>query len=178
MIKGSKHTPESIAKQSEAHKRNPTGFKLGHKHSVKTIEKIRLAITGRKYGRRNNQWRENISKGKKGVKFSDEHRKNLSLAHIGIQKGDKSPNWKGGISPLNHQIRNSFTYIDWRRKVLKRDKWSCVVCGYRSKGSKPTDIHADHIKSFAKYPKLRFMLSNGQTLCIPCHSKTESYKRK
>lgn len=36
---------------------------------------------------------------------------------------------------------------------------------------------ADHIKSYALYPKLHLELNNGRTLCIPCHRKTPNYGR-
>ena len=45
------------------------------------------------------------------------------------------------------------------------------------KGSAPTKscdivgikLHADHIKPYANYPELRLEITNGRTLCVPCH---------
>jgi 5-methylcytosine-specific restriction endonuclease McrA len=34
-------------------------------------------------------------------------------------------------------------------------------------------LEADHIKPWAYFPSLRFELSNGRTLCRPCHDKTK-----
>jgi len=212
MIRGSKHKPESIAKQREAHRRNPTGFKLGHKHSAKTIERIRLAITGKKYGKRSDQWRKNISKGKKGVKFSEEHIKNLSLSHKGqisfwrgkkrgsmpewwkekirtsnigahtdftnFRRGPQNNMWKGGVTPINERIRKSIEYKFWRKSVLERDNYTCVLCEIKSEKGKFVLLHADHIKPFANHIQLRFDINNGRTLCIPCHKKTETYAGK
>ena len=40
---------------------------------------------------------------------------------------------------------------------------------------KGTHLSQYHIKPFADYPDLRFELSNGRTLCVPCHTKTPTY---
>jgi hypothetical protein len=90
-----------------------------------------------------------------------------------IMDGANNPNWKGGITPVNQKIRASDEYRAWRLAVFKRDKYTCVWCG--QVGGK---LHADHIKSFADFPELRLVLSNGRTLCIECHKKTDSYLSK
>lgn len=78
--------------------------------------------------------------------------------------GEKHHNWKGGISPLNKMLRESPLGREWRRSVLRRDDFTCVMCGKRG-----VHLHVDHIKPFAYFPELRFELSNGRALCIPCH---------
>jgi 5-methylcytosine-specific restriction endonuclease McrA len=85
-------------------------------------------------------------------------------------RGEKTPNWKGGITPINKQARRTPEYIAWRKTVFERDNYTCVECGARG-----VELHADHIKSFAFYPKLRHEVSNGRTLCVPCHKKTPNY---
>ena len=92
--------------------------------------------------------------------------------------GKNSPNWKGGTTPLIRIIRASREYKLWRKSVFERDNYTCVWCGARSREGKPVIIHADHIKPFADYPELRFAIDNGRTLCIGCHEKTDTYKRK
>ena len=126
-----------------------------------------------------------------GIKPSEETRRKLVESHLGkaipievrekMSKShkkirEKSHLWKGGITQINHKIRTSFEYRLWRESVFKRDNWTCTWCGIRSKkGLGRITLNADHIKSFALYPELRFVLSNGRTLCIDCHCKTESY---
>lgn len=79
-------------------------------------------------------------------------------------KGATHWNYKGGITPINAQIRNSVEYKDWRRQVFARDNWTCIICLVRG-----GTLEADHIKPFSLYPDLRFDIPNGRTLCRDCH---------
>lgn len=56
--------------------------------------------------------------------------------------------------------RNSPKYKIWREKVFERDDYTCQICNRRG-GS----LNAHHIKPFKDYPKLRFDVKNGVTLC-------------
>jgi HNH endonuclease len=85
-----------------------------------------------------------------------------------FHKATNHHNWKGGITEENHKIRTSAEYIEWRLKVFQRDRFTCINCGYRSKGQGTKDIIADHIKPFSLHPELRFEVSNGRTLCRSC----------
>lgn len=67
---------------------------------------------------------------------------------------------------------NPNNYYGWRKLVFKRDNYSCVLCGSQNK------LEADHIKSYSKFPELRYELSNGRTLCNECHKKTDNYGGK
>lgn len=127
----------------------------GIKHSEETKRKIGLASLGNKYS--------------VGRKLSQETKLKMSIA----QKGEKSASWKGGITPLNSIIRRSLEYRTWRTKVFERDNYTCVQCGKTN-----CYLEADHIKSFAYYPELRFDIDNGRTLCLECHKKTPNYKKK
>ena len=102
--------------------------------------------------------------------FSEIHRKNLSLAHKGKpqpwNRGENHFNWKGGTRSINEAIRASLEYEEWRTKVFRRDNYTCQIC-YQIGGY----LQADHIRRFADYPKLRFEISNGQTLCLDCHKE-------
>ncbi len=88
---------------------------------------------------------------------------------IDIRK-EKCHFWRGGISKINTNIRNSLEYAIWRRSIFERDNYICIWCGKRG-----GTLHADHIKPFALYPELRFAIDNGRTLCIECHKKTDTY---
>ena len=102
---------------------------------------------------------------------------NKSKPYLKIS-GNKHWAWKGGITPENHIIRNSIKYKLWREAVFERDNWTCRFCGIRSRKGKNVYLHADHIKQFAFFPKLRFSLKNGRTLCKKCHLKTETHSKR
>lgn len=88
--------------------------------------------------------------------------------------GSKHPLWKGGITPINQQIRTSLEYKLWRKSVFERDKYACVWCGDNKGGN----LEADHIKPFAYFPELRFAIDNGRTLCKNCHKQTNTWGEK
>ena len=88
-----------------------------------------------------------------------------------MPRGEKHWSWKGGISRGYKEGYWSKEYLQWRKLVFERDGYKCQVC--RKGGGYLT---AHHIKSWAHYPKLRFDIDNGITLCENCHSLTDNYK--
>jgi len=58
--------------------------------------------------------------------------------------------------------RGSREYSEWKSRVNVRDNFKCQECGKEGR-----DAH--HIKSWKDFPKLRFDVSNGKTLCLDCH---------
>lgn len=109
-------------------------------------------------------------KVKKGSKRPQEQiekfRNTLLKLHL---VGEKSGNWRGGVTPIHQAIRSSTEYALWRTAVFIRDNRKCVWCGSGEK------IQADHIKPFCLYPELRFAIDNGRTLCKECHRTTDTY---
>lgn len=85
------------------------------------------------------------------------------------QKGNKSHRWKGGVETPEKIIRESCDYGNWRTNVFKRDNYTCRHC--LQVGGRLT---AHHILPFSKFPELRMEISNGVTLCRPCHRKTHN----
>ena len=64
-------------------------------------------------------------------------------------------------------------YKEFRKRMFKRDLWTCQKCGY--KGSK---IELDHILPRRLYPELGMSEDNVRTLCKECHKLTDSYGGK
>ena len=70
--------------------------------------------------------------------------------------------------------RNDSLYKDWRIRVYKRDGYDCVIKDEHCFGR----LEAHHIKSWAKYPKLRYEISNGITLCKYHHPRTRKEEKE
>ena len=90
--------------------------------------------------------------------------------NTGKHSKEKNPWWRGGISSLRKKIYVSSEFKIWRKAVFERDNYTCQECGKRG-----CELHAHHIKPFSLYPELRFVVSNGKTLCLNCHKKTLTY---
>jgi 5-methylcytosine-specific restriction endonuclease McrA len=95
--------------------------------------------------------------------FCREHSKNIA-------RGKNHYNWKNGITSKNEKIRKSRKYAIWRISVFERDDFVCQNCEERG-----GVLHAHHIKSFSEFPELRFVISNGVTLCERCHKLTHGW---
>lgn len=139
--------------------------KIGTHLSEETKAKIAKSV--KEYSK-NNLDKLTFKKGHKintGRTYGEE--RNLKI------RGENSPHWKGGVTPENVKIRSSQPYKLWRKAVFERDNYTCVECA-----EKGCTLNADHIKPFAFFPELRLEVSNGRTLCVPCHEKTATYKKK
>lgn len=134
------------------------------------------------YQNKNNNPMKNLStrikvglanKGKKHI-VSKETCEKRRLANL----GEKSHFWKGGLTDKNRLERNCAKTKQWVKDIFERDNWTCQECGSRNGNGKNIYLSAHHIKSWAKYPKLRYSLKNGVTLCINCHKKTSNFAYK
>lgn len=140
--RGDKHTKGAKKKISENHadivgNKNPF---YGKKHTKESIEKIR--------------------KSRKYIIFSQKTKNKISCS----LKGEKNPNWRGGITKTTEKIRIKREYKIWRKAVLERDGWICQKC-MEGDGI----LNAHHVLNFISHPKLRLDINNGITLHQECH---------
>jgi len=152
--KGKKMSLEYRKKLSEAHLKSPTRYWLGKKRS--------------------------FPNRKRPKPFTVEHRLHLSEAGKGkntwsrgrtVEYAGKNHHfWIDGRSRDREQARSTEMmhgkYREWRRRVFERDGYKCRVCFAGGK------LNAHHIRPYGKFPELRFDISNGITLCEPCHKLT------
>ena len=180
---GRKQSIEERKKRSETMKRlYAEGVKMGFRSEAGT--KVNRTLTPP------SPW-----KGKKlpfpvwnkGMKTEEyiSHYKN-GWNKVGL-KGDKSPLWRGGITPLRQKIKSTKEWKEWIKAIMKRDGYQCVQCG-----EKNNQLHVDHIKPYsiirresnittveqAIECKELWDINNGQVLCLECHKKTDTYLYK
>lgn len=79
--------------------------------------------------------------------------------------GVRHPRWNHTLTAEERDRRRSKPRIDtWRVKVFERDSYTCQVCGQVG-----GPLCAHHINGWSRFPKQRFLLRNGVTVCKPCH---------
>jgi len=83
--------------------------------------------------------------------------------------GNLHHSWKEIKSDPDNSRRNSKAYKIWRLEVFKRDGFRCQCCEQIG-----GTLNAHHIKHFAEYKELRFVVDNGITLCRECHLLTHN----
>lgn len=135
----------------KSHKGRISTFK-GRKHTPEARKKMSAANLGHNH--------------RLGIKHTDETRAKISKTRKSKNyTGAKCYQWKGGVSLEMHGERALPKYDEWRLKVFKRDGFTCQSCGDKSGGN----LEGHHLNGFSFFPKQRFWLSNGITLCKTCH---------
>ena len=130
-----------------------SGFKTGHEAFITT------PWLGKKHSE---ETKQKISKSLKGNPKVLARAKQFAETH----SGEDHWNWKGGVTSEMQKIRHSREYDEWRFAVYKRDNYTCQHCKKKCRGR---EIVAHHLKNFKDFPKERFDISNGITLCRKCH---------
>ena len=150
-------------------------FIKGHKYNTGTHQNKLLANkltkTCKICGKEFSLYYIDYSKFRRRQICTDKNCKSLAIKTA--MSRENNHRWKGGVTPKNKLLRFCKDYKEWREQVFKRDEYRCQQCNKRG-----GELNADHIKPFSLFPELRFTLSNGRTLCVECHKKTETYGGK
>ena len=146
--KGCKHAPY-------IHKSNQ-GFQKGH-----GLLGNNLTSKG-KHWKHSEEAKQKIKLSKLGKKLTKEHINSLIKSHLGKFIGESSPRWiKDRTKLSNYGKKNGFEYAKWRKEVYTRDNWKCKI----NNGDCIGRIEAHHILNWKDFPKLRYDINNGITLC-------------
>jgi hypothetical protein len=80
------------------------------------------------------------------------------------KSGPNNTNWNGGVSRRQKSTAKS---REWTSAVFERDNYTCVAC-CRRYGRK---LEAHHKDAYHWCADRRFDVSNGVTVCRPCHKE-------
>lgn len=169
-------------KLSEEHKRKLSESHKGKKHSLEWKEKHILRMKGKKYTlgyKHTLESKEKISKNNArfflGKKLTPEHLENLKKSQKYLL-GEKSRRWIKDRSKLKTERRHSYDtqYKYWMLKVKNRDNWKCRIDNKECLGR----IEAHHILPWRDYPKLRYDINNGITLCHFHHPRRNEEEKR
>lgn len=149
--KGKKFTEEHRRNISEGHK-GQRAWNQGIKTGPNPEHSLRMKGRG--------EW--NI-----GLKRSLETKLKVSATRRGLDFSEVTE----FITPINKRERRRFCK-EVHSRVLYRDNYTCQMCDQYG-----GNLQVDHIKSWAKYPELRFDADNCRTLCMACHYYI-TFKRK
>lgn len=160
--KGKKMSEETKQKVSNA-KKGSTPWNKGKTgiYSDEQIQKLRKSSIDRKV----------IPPSFLGKHHSEETKKRMSISGKGKiiseetkkkQSGENNHRWiKDRTLVKGIENRKCSEYSNWRKQVKDRDNWKCRLCSNECSGR--LEVH--HIYSFTHYPELRYLLTNGITLC-------------
>ena len=149
---------------------------LGNHRSKKTKEKIRTTLKDHVVSK---ETRDKIGKA------------NSLIPHA---RGEKSNNWRGGITSLAKLIRALLEYKQWRTIVFQRDGYTCQNCNKRGgyleahhSGKSFSDLLQEFLKEYDQFSPFEdkdtlvrlamkwepFWNAKGETLCKKCHDLTK-----
>jgi 5-methylcytosine-specific restriction endonuclease McrA len=116
------------------------------------------------------QWANGVRILPKGLTMKGHHWKVKDTSKMSESRtGEKNWRWitDRTIALERHQEKNSLDWKQWRMEVFSRDKYTCQECG-----DSGVYIEPHHIVPLRSDRSKIFEVTNGITLCRPCHMKT------
>lgn len=81
--------------------------------------------------------------------------------------GENSPTWNPNITNEERVMgRNYPEYTKFKKLVMKRDNYTCDVCGQVG-----SDLNVHHLNGYHWDKENRVNINNGVTICEKCHRK-------
>jgi len=180
--------PKGIYKRikllSEEHKNKLRLFRIGKKLSEETKLKIGLAHKGKTRLPFSKEWKENISKSRKGTTAWNKGKVGI-WSKVQLQKlREYGLKWRGNLHPQYIKDRTKLKksekkhldvqYKIWMLAVKKRDNWKCRLLNSDCKGR----LESHHILDWVNYPELRYDINNGITLCHAHHPRGRAKEKR
>lgn len=160
----------TITNKKVGRKKGSVPWNKGKKGVYTTSEKTKHKLSVSHSGKKAYQWKGGKPKCLDcGKKLGAYKAKRCVVCAGIIKRGENHWNWKN-IGTKRHRLMGQKEYIWWRSNVFERDLYTCQKCKKRG-----VYLMAHHIKSWAKYPKLRYVVSNGITLCRDCHAEEDMF---
>jgi hypothetical protein len=107
-------------------------------------------------------WGDKISKAKRGIKATEEHKKALSVAQYGVEESE----WPGFYEKSEiAKLRDSVEYLNFRKEVMRRDNYACVITGMKG------HLEVHHLESVNNNKDRVMDTTNAITLHRSVHNK-------
>jgi len=158
---GKIRTPEMKKRYSESKmgEKNPM---YGKKYSKKEKEKMSEILKGRM------PWNHRR-------RLSKVHKENIRIAMLKhAARGESHYRWNLDREAVRRDLRNDPEYKQWRYRVFKRDRHVCRMNNQDCFGK----VQAHHILPWKGYPKERYNINNGITLCQAHHPTTRAEEKR
>lgn len=167
MRKGTRHTPEALAKIKANNARKGKKFTFTAQH----VENLRIANKGQV------PWIKGKTQTVQHIKNRVQARiKNGTTSKVTSPRQEAHYLWKEDRTQLSKgdEHRNSPAHREWSRNVKNRDEWRCRISNHNCDGK----LVAHHILSWAEFPDLRYQLNNGITLCHAHHPRRRAEEKR
>jgi predicted restriction endonuclease len=143
------------------------------KHAIESNKTCRsCSQKGKKMPPFSEETRRNMSIAQKGKKKSEEHKAKIAKGMTGYTHTEEARRnmsiAQGGNGVLDKEQFNCYKLRQWAKDVRERDDYLCQHCLYVGA---PNDgiLEAHHIVKKSKFPQYAYDLDNGITLCKTCH---------
>ena len=107
-------------------------------------------------------------------RFEDPDRGVRNLAQEGILKKVKKGVYKYDPKNVSKRKLEDFTQKQ-KKEILKRDNYTCAMCGRNPKINKGLELHVDHLQP--KDDDGKAIMENGQILCSRCNFIKKNLKQ-